>query len=47
MAPPTILRGEKVHITAPGFSTTSVLAGTEFGDILVNVGFQRGEDHWM
>ena len=47
VAPPTILRGEKVHITAPGFSTTSVLAGTEFGDILVNVGFQRGEDHWM
>lgn len=47
VAPPTILRGDKVHITAPGFNTTSLLAETAYGDILVNVGFQRGDDHWM
>lgn len=47
VAPPTIMHGENVHITSPGFITTSVLAETEFGDVLLNVGFQRGEDHWM
>lgn len=47
VAPPTIMHGESVCITAPGFNTTSVVGESEFGDILLNVGFQRGDDHWM
>jgi DNA-binding NarL/FixJ family response regulator len=46
VAPPTITRGESVHISSPGFQTTSTLAETEYGDILLNVGFKRGDDHW-
>jgi DNA-binding NarL/FixJ family response regulator len=47
VAPPTIMHGESVRITTPGFYTTSVHAETEYGDVLLNVGFQRGDDHWM
>lgn len=46
VAPPTIMHGESVCITAPGFQTTSVIAETAYGDILLNVGFQRGDDQW-
>lgn len=46
VAPPTITHGENVHITAPGFTTTSVSAKSVYGDILLNIGFQRGDDHW-
>lgn len=44
VAPPSILRGENVRISAPGFRTSTAIATTEFGDILINVGFQRGEE---
>lgn len=47
VAPPTIMHGESVRITTPGFYTTSVIGESEFGEILLNVGFQRGDDHWM
>lgn len=47
VAPPTIMYGDSVCITAPGFQTTSVLAETAYGDIMLNVGFQRGDEHWM
>jgi DNA-binding NarL/FixJ family response regulator len=47
VAPPTIMHGESVSITTPGFYTTSVIGNSEFGEILLNVGFQRGDDHWM
>jgi DNA-binding NarL/FixJ family response regulator len=47
VAPPTIMHGESVSITTPGFYTTSVIGDSDFGEILLNVGFQRGDDHWM
>lgn len=47
VAPPTIMHGESVHITAPDFPTTTIQAETEYGDILLNVGFQRGDGQWM
>ncbi len=47
VAPPTIMHGERVCISTPGFYTNSVIGESEFGDILLNVGFQRGDDHWM
>jgi DNA-binding NarL/FixJ family response regulator len=43
VAPPSILRGDSLCISAPDFSTTSMKAQTEFGEILLNVGFKRSE----
>jgi len=47
VAPPSILHGEHVHISAASFSTTTAIATTEFGELLLNVGFIRGEEKWM
>ncbi|WP_394523964.1 response regulator [Lacrimispora sp. JR3] len=47
VAPPTIMHGENVHITTSDFYTTSVHAETVYGEVLINVGFQRSDDHWM
>lgn len=47
VAPPTTLYGEKVRISAPRYATTIALAETVYGEILLNAGFQRGEDNWM
>ncbi len=47
VAPPTIMHGEQIHITAPSYNTFSAFAETNFGEISLNVGFQRGDDHWM
>lgn len=44
VAPPSILRGERVYISAPDFNTTTAMAQTDFGELLLNVGFKRGED---
>jgi DNA-binding NarL/FixJ family response regulator len=43
VAPPSILYGDSVHISAPNFNTTTVVAETNFGEILLNVGFTKGE----
>lgn len=42
VAPPTILHGESVLISAPNFDTSTAVADTVFGDVLLNVGFQKG-----
>jgi DNA-binding NarL/FixJ family response regulator len=47
VAPPSILYGESVHISAPDFNTTTIIAETNFGELLLNVGFKRGEEKWM
>ncbi len=47
MAPPSTLSGDSVLISAPQFNTTTVTAQTSFGPLVLNVGFQRGEDEWM
>lgn len=46
VAPPSILRGDSVLISAPSFKTTTAIAETDFGELLLNVGFQRGEEKW-
>lgn len=46
VAPPSILRGESVHISAPSFHTTTAIAETNFGKLLLNVGFKRSEEKW-
>lgn len=46
VAPPSILHGESIHISAPNFKTTTAIGKTDFGDLLINVGFTRGEERW-
>lgn len=47
VAPPSILHGESLQVSAHDFTTTTAVAETGYGDILLNVGFQRGDDTWM
>lgn len=47
VAPPSVLHGDSVVISAPNFCTNTAIAETNFGDLLLNVGFQRGEEKWM
>ena len=47
VAPPSILHGDKIHISAADFMTTTAIAETNFGEVLLNVGFTRGDDKWM
>lgn len=47
VAPPSILRGEDVTVSESDFPTTTLVADTEFGEIVLNVGFTRGEGKWM
>ena len=44
VAPPSILHGDSVLISAPSFNTTTAIAESTFGELLLNVGFQRGEE---
>ncbi|MEI6100897.1 MAG: response regulator [Eubacteriales bacterium] len=47
VAPPSLLHGESVLISAPSFDTTTAIAETIYGELLLNAGFQRGEEKWM
>lgn len=47
LAPPSILSGDSVLISAPTFNTITAVAETNFGELLLNVGFKKGEDEWM
>ncbi len=44
VAPPSLLHGDSVRISAPGFQTTTAIAETVYGELLLNVGFERGEE---
>jgi len=47
VAPPSILHGDRVVISHPNFNTTTVISDTNYGEILLNAGFQRSEEKWM
>ncbi len=47
VAPPSILYGQDVSISSPDFSTTTAVAETNFGELLLNVGFKEGDEKWM
>lgn len=47
VAPPSILYGESIHISAPDFNTVTTIADTNYGNFLLNVGFKRSEEKWM
>lgn len=46
VAPPTVLQGDSVLISAPDFNTSNVIADTVYGELSLNVGFQRGDEKW-
>lgn len=47
VAPPSILHGESLYISTPNFKTTTAIAETNFGDVLLNIGFKRSEEKWI
>ncbi|MDR5658714.1 response regulator [Serpentinicella sp. ANB-PHB4] len=46
VAPPTIFHGEKLNISTPLIQSKTIQAQTEFGEIVLNVGFTRGDEEW-
>ena len=44
VAPPSVLYGEHLLISAPSFKTMTAVATSEYGELLMNVGFQRGDE---
>lgn len=44
VAPPSILSGDDLFISAPNFNTTTAIADTNYGEVFINAGFQRGEE---
>ncbi len=46
VAPPSILYGEKILISPPNFTTSTSVADTAFGQLLLNVGFARSGESW-
>ncbi|MBP1737053.1 MAG: two-component system response regulator [Oscillospiraceae bacterium] len=47
LAPPSVLSGENVTISACDFNTVTAIGETTFGELLLNVGFKGGDDEWM
>jgi CheY-specific phosphatase CheX len=47
LAPPSILTGESVLISAPTFNTNTAIGQTDFGELMLNIGFKKGEEEWM
>ncbi len=47
LAPPSILSGDSVLISAPTFETTTAKAETNFGELFLNVGFKKGAEEWI
>ena len=44
VAPPSVLYGVHLLVSAPDFKTMAALSSSEYGEILINVGFQRGKE---
>lgn len=48
VAPPTAFHGESVNISEVDIENNFIgTAQTDFGDMTVNIGFNRGENEWM
>jgi DNA-binding NarL/FixJ family response regulator len=47
VSPPSVLHGDNVTIFHPNFSTTTAIADTNYGEILINAGFKRSDKQWM
>ncbi len=46
VAPPSILTGDSVLISAPNFTTMTAIAESSLGEFLLNVGFTKGDAEW-
>lgn len=46
LAPPSIMHGDHMLISQAPFKTVSAVGDTDYGEVLLNVGFKRGEDKW-
>ncbi len=46
LAPPSIMHGDHMLISQAPFKTVSAIGDTDYGEVLLNVGFKRGEDKW-
>lgn len=47
LSPPSVMHGDNMLISQATFKTVSVVGDTNYGEVLLNVGFKRGEDKWM
>jgi DNA-binding NarL/FixJ family response regulator len=47
VSPPSILHGDSMMISHPNFSTTTAIADTNYGEILINAGFKRSDEKWI
>ncbi|MBU3199138.1 response regulator [Clostridium estertheticum] len=48
VAPPTIFHGESINISKAELENTfSAIVKSQFGNLTINIGFNRGEGEWM
>jgi DNA-binding NarL/FixJ family response regulator len=47
IAPPSVLYGNNIVISAPDFKTNTAIADTSYGEIMLNIGFKKGAGKWM
>ncbi len=47
VSPPSILSGDSVLISPPNFTTKTAVGDSAFGELLLNVGFTKGDSAWM
>jgi DNA-binding NarL/FixJ family response regulator len=47
IAPPSVLYGDNIVISAPDFKTDTAIADTDYGEIMLNIGFKKGAGKWM
>ncbi|WP_213974319.1 response regulator [Tepidanaerobacter acetatoxydans] len=47
VSPPSVFYGKSLNISSANFKTSSIIIDTEFGEMLLNIGFSRGDSEWM
>lgn len=47
VSPPSVFYGKSLNISSAKFKTSSINIDTEFGEMLLNIGFSRGDSEWM
>lgn len=47
VAPPSIFEGDFVELVSPGIQMQHCVATSEYGQILISIGFKRGTTLWM
>ncbi len=47
VSPPSVFYGKSLNISSAKIKTYSVTIDTEFGEMILNIGFSRGDFEWM